>query len=100
MPKKSSRNNNFLNTYKKKTSSKIYSLLVELVNEEKDNFAEDVVKIDYLLEYSSTCIKQNDFDEAKDALSKIKIRIDKLDSEEINTEHLKYLYEGLIKKLK
>lgn len=100
MPKKNSRNNNFLNTYKKKTSPKIYSLLVELVNEDKDNFAEEVVKIDYLIEYSSTCIKQKDFEEAKDTLDKVQMRIDRLEQEGVNIEYLKYLYEGLIKKLK
>ena len=37
MSKMSSRNNDFLNSYKNKTSEKIYSLLLKLINEDTSN---------------------------------------------------------------
>ncbi|MCM1990975.1 hypothetical protein [Oceanirhabdus seepicola] len=100
MPKITSRNNDFLKSYKNKTSQKTYNLLVELMNEDRRDLAEMVTKIDYLLEYTSNCIKQKDFREARESLSKAKDRIDKLRSEGGDTEHLDYLYEGIKKKCK
>lgn len=98
MAKKSARNNDFLNNAKVKASPKIYSLLVNLVNDGREDLAETVLRIDYLLEYASTCIKQKDFDESKEALNKAKIRIEMLEKEGAETEYLKYLYEGIVKK--
>lgn len=100
MSKISSRNNDFLNIYRDKTSSKIYSILLKLVNEHRENLAKIVVKVDYLLEYSSTCIKQKDFSEAKETLSKVKTRIDELKQHDVDTSHLEYLYEGIKGKCK
>jgi hypothetical protein len=100
MAKKSTRNNDFLNSSKSKTSPKIYSLLVKLVNDEREDLAKLVLKVDYLLEYVSTCIKQRDFDEAKEGLDKAKNRIDMLKEDGVDVEHLDYLYEGIAKKSK
>ena len=64
----------------------------------KEDLAQVVIKIDYLLEYASSCIKQKDFEEAKEGLTKAKSRIDMLKKEEVNTEYLEYLYAGIAKK--
>jgi hypothetical protein len=98
--KKSARNSEILSSSKTKTSPQIYNLLLELVNEDKEELAESVLKIDYLLEYTSTCIKQKDYEEAKDTLSSARIRIDNLKKEEVNVDYLDYLYEGILKKVK
>lgn len=100
MAKKSARNNDLLFNSKTKTSPKIYSLLVDLVNEDREDLAKIVLKVDYLLEYASVAIKQRDFDEAKEALEKANDRINKLIQEGVNTVHLEYLYEGIEKKVK
>lgn len=98
MAKKSSRNNDLLYNSKEKASPQIYSLLLQLVNEDREDLAQVVVKIDYLLEYASSCIKQKDLEEAKEALEKAKSRIDMLKDQEVNTEYLEYLYAGIAKK--
>lgn len=100
MPKKTTRNSDILRSAKDKTSSKIYSLLVGLVNDDREDLAEIVLKVDYLLQYTSTCIKHNDFEEANDSLEAAKIRINKLKKEGVNTEYLEYLYKGIFNKVK
>lgn len=100
MAKKTTRNNDFLYTYKDRTSEKIYPLLVKLVNDNREDLAKIVVKIDYLLEYSSTCIKEKDFDEARETLDKVKVRIDALKVDYVDTEYIEHLYEGILKKCK
>jgi len=100
MKKINSRTNDLLYNTKEKTCPQIYSLLINLVNEDKEDLAQVVVAVDYLLEYSSSCIKQNDFDEAKESLIKAKIRIDMLKKQEVNTSYLEYLYIGVLKKAK
>lgn len=100
MAKKTTRNNELLRSSKSKTSPKIYSLLVDLVNDDREDLAEIVLKVDYLLQYTSSCIKQRDFNEGKDALEKGKERIELLKKEGVDTEYLDYLYEGISNKLK
>ena len=100
MGRKTSKNNDLLNSVRKDTSPKIYSLLVDLVNDNREDLAEMVLKIDYLLEYSSTCIRQKDFKEAKESLKRVSDRISLLDKENVDTEHIKYLYDGINKKCK
>lgn len=95
MAKKTSRNTDILRDSKRTTSPKIYSLLVELVNEDRDDLAEDVLKIDYLLTYTSKCIKDKDLKEGRDTIKMVKARIDKLVENQVNVEYLKYLYDGL-----
>ena len=100
MTKKSSRNNDLLYNSKANTSPQIYSLLIHLVNQDKEDLAQVVIKVDYLLKYSSSCIKQKDFEEANEGLNMAKVRIDMLKNEEVNTEYLEYLYAGIVKKAK
>ena len=98
MSRKTSKNNDLLSSVRKDTSPKIYSLLVDLVNEDREDLADLVLKIDYLLEYSSTCIRQKDFDEARESLSKVENRIKMLEMQKVDTEYIKYLYDGIKKK--
>ena len=100
MSRKTSKNNDLLSSVRKDTSPKIYSLLVDLVNEDREDLAQLVLKIDYLLEYSSACIRQKDFEEAKEALGKVENRMKMLDMEKVDTEYIKYLYDGIKKKCK
>lgn len=100
MAKKNARNNKLLYNAKDKASPKIYSLIVKLVNEEREELAEEVLKVDYLLEYASNCIKQKDFTEAEEGLTKAKARINSLKKLDVDTEHLEYLLQGIEKKSK
>lgn len=99
MAKKTSRNTDILKETKSTTSPKIYSLLVELVNEDREDLAEDVLKIDYLLTYANNCIKDKDLKEAKDTLIMAKNRIDKLIENNVKVEYLVYLYDRVNLKL-
>ena len=100
MSRKTSKNNDLLSSVRKDTSPKIYSLLVDLVNKDREDLADLVLKIDYLLEYSSTCIRQKDFEEARESLSKVENRIKMLEMQKVDTEYIKYLYDGIKKKCK
>ncbi|MGN0145516.1 MAG: hypothetical protein ACI398_11060 [Clostridium sp.] len=100
MARKSSRNTDILKDTKNTTSPKIYSLLVELVNSDREDLAEDVLKADYLLEYTSNCIKDKDYKEAKHTIKMAKERIDKVKNSDFNVDYLMYLYEGIHSKIK
>ncbi|MDY6226997.1 MAG: hypothetical protein SPH93_04885 [Clostridium sp.] len=100
MSRKTSKNNDLLSSVRKDTSPKIYSLLVDLVNDEREDLAELVLKIDYLLEYSSACIRQKNFEEAKETLSKVENRLKMLEKDNVDTEYIRYLYDGIKKKCK
>lgn len=102
MARKNARNSDVLKGAKERTSTKVYDLLLRLVNAEREDLAELALKIDYLFEYTSTCIKQRDKKEAKKTLEKARERMDKIKSEEkdIDIKCLEYLYEGLLKKTK
>ena len=99
MAKKNSRNTDILKETKNTTSPKIYSLLVKLVNEDREDLAEDVLKIDYLLAYTNTCIKDKDFKQAKETIEMAKHRIDKLIDNGFDVEYLIYIYDGIKSKL-
>ena len=99
MAKKTTRNNDLLRDTKKTTSPKIYALLVEAVNRDREDLAEDILKVDYLLNYTSTCIKDRDKKQALSTIEMVKNRIDKLEQEDVNTEYLVYLYEGIKAKI-
>ena len=99
MAKKTSRNTDILQKTKNTTTSKIYSLLVKLVNEDKEDLAKDVLKIDYLLTYTNTCIKDKDFKQAKDTMKMIQSRLDKLVDSDVDVEYLMYIYDGIKMKL-
>ncbi|MGG7144239.1 hypothetical protein ACQPVP_12350 [Clostridium nigeriense] len=100
MSRKTSKNNDLLSSVRKDTSPKIYSLLVDLVNDNREDLADLVLKIDYLLEYSSSCIRQKDFEEARESLSKAENRIKMLEMQKVDTEYIRYLYDGINNKCK
>ena len=100
MARKSSRNTDILKDTKNTTSPKVYSLLVELVNDGREDLAEEILKADYLLEYTSKCIKDKDYREAKDTIKMAKDRIDKVKDSGFNVEYLIYLYDGIKSKIK
>ena len=100
MGKITSKNNNLLRDAKQKTSPKIYSLLLDLVNDGREDLAEMVLKIDYLIEYENKSIKAKDFEEAKEAIQKAEERTKMLKRAKADVEHLTYLIEGVNKKLK
>ena len=99
MAKKTSRNTNILKETKNTTTSKVYSLLVKLVNEDREDLAKDVLKIDCLLTYANTCIKDKDFKQARYTMEMIESRIAKLVDNEVNVEYLMYVHDGIKSKL-
>ena len=50
MAKITSKNNSLLRDSRNKVSPKVYNLLLDLVNDDKEELAEIVLKIDYLIE--------------------------------------------------
>lgn len=100
MAKKTSKNNDLLYTARENTSPKVYDIILDLVNKDKENIAKDVMKVDYLLEYTSTCIKQKDFREARDTIDRVSERIKILKENGANTEYLEYLRDGIKNKIK
>lgn len=100
MPKKSAKNNDLLRTAKVKATPQIYAMVLDLVNEDREDLAELVLKIDYLFDYANTCIRDKDYNEAKECLEKAKVRMDKLKGEKASIEYLEYLYEGIEIRLK
>ena len=100
MAKVTSKSNDFLFNVKKTTSAKIYSVLLELVNKDREDLAKLVKKVDYLMEYTSTCIKQKDFKEARETIKNVEERLKSLEEENVDTEYLRYLYDGIKKKIK
>ncbi|MEG1414983.1 MAG: hypothetical protein RSA01_02695 [Clostridium sp.] len=102
MGRKNARTSKVLKEAKSKTSPKVYDLLLRLANVDREDLAELVLKIDYLLEYSSTCIKQRDYKEARATLDKVRGRMDKIINEEsqVDISCLEHLYEGISQKCK
>ncbi|MCQ2969863.1 MAG: hypothetical protein MJ191_07150 [Clostridium sp.] len=100
MAKYNSKNNDLLRDSKRNTTPKIYSLLCDLVNDEREDLAELVLKIDYLISYASNAAKGKDFKEAKETVYKANERIKMLKAENVDVSHLEYLLEGVEKKIK
>ncbi|GAA0115169.1 hypothetical protein [Clostridium senegalense] len=100
MPKKTSKNNDLLNSVRNTTSPKVYDLLLKLVNNGDEDLANMVLKIDYLIEYASNCVKARDYVDGREALDGAKGRIEKLKEKGVNTTYLEYLFEGINKKCK
>lgn len=100
MSRKTAVNNDILYGAKEKTSPKIYELLLKLVNDDREDLAKIVLRIDYLLQYASNSIKQKDFDEAREGLNGAKVRIDMLKKENVDVQYIEYIYDGVYKKLK
>lgn len=100
MAKKNSRNTDILKDSKNITSPKIYSILVELVNSDREDLAEDVLKIDYLLDYTNRCIKEKDIKEAKETIKIAEERMNKLRKTSFDIEYLEYIYDKIKSKIK
>lgn len=100
MGKITSKNNDLLRDSKQKTSPKIYSILLELVNNNREDLAEMVLKIDYLIEYANKSIKAKDIEGAKEAIQKAEERLKMLKRSDVDIEHLIYLIDGVNKKIK
>lgn len=100
MKKKTSKNNDFLSTVREDLSPKVYEEVLNLVNEGREDLASEITKIDYLLEYTSKCIKIKDFSEAKMSIESAKLRIDKIKSAGFSAEYIEHLYDGIKKKIK
>ncbi|PRR81238.1 hypothetical protein [Clostridium vincentii] len=100
MAKINSKNNNFLFSAKDVTSHIIYPLLVELVNSDREDLAKLVKQVDYLLVYTSTCIKQKDFKSAKESIKGAEEKLSILKEEKVDTSYLDHIYEGIKKKIK
>ena len=100
MAKYNSTNNDLLRDSKRNTTPKVYRLLCDLVNDEREDLAELVLKVEYLISYASNAAKGKDFQEAKETVSKAKERIKMLKRENADVSHLEYLLEGVEKKIK
>lgn len=100
MRTKTAKNNEFLYKNREGTTPKVYALLVELINEDREDLAKLVVKVDYLVEYAINARRQKDFKESKEALDGAAKRIEMLKKENIDISYLEYIYEGAIKKCK
>lgn len=100
MRTKTAKNNDFLYKNREGATPKVYALLVELVNEDREDLAKIVVKIDYLVEYAINAMRQKDFKEAKEALDGVEPRMEILKKENVDTSYLDYIYEGAIKRCK
>ena len=98
--KKTSKNNDFLNDVRSDLSPKVYEVVLDLVNEDREDLAKDVIKIDYLLDYTSRCWKAKDKRGAKESIERAKIRIDNILKEGFSIDYIVYLYEGIRKKVK
>lgn len=97
MAKITSRNSDFLKTHRNSTSPKVYSLLIDLVNDDREDLANEVIKIDYLVDYFNTCIKKRDKREGKEILDRINARLLKLKKENIDISHFESLCKNILK---
>ena len=100
MGKITSKNNDLLRDAKQKTSPKIYSLLLDLVNDGREELAEMVLKIDYLIEYANSAVKGKDWSEALETVDRAEQRLKMLKKENVDISHLEYLIEGVKKKIR
>lgn len=98
MAKITSRNNNLLRDSRNKVSPKVYDLLIELVNEDREDLAEMTLKIDYLIEYANSAIKGKDFAEALETVQRAEERLKMIKRANFDVSHLEYLIEGIKKK--
>ena len=100
MAKITSRNNNLLRDSRNKVSPKVYDLLIELVNEDREDLAEMALKVDYLIEYANSAIKGKDSSEALEAIKRAEERLKMIKRANFYVIHLEYLIEGVKKKIR
>ena len=94
------RNNNLLRDSRNKVSPKVYDLLIDLVNENREDLAEMALKIDYLIEYANSAIKGKDFSEALETVQRAEERLKMIKRSNFDVSHLEYLIEGVKKKIR
>lgn len=97
MAKITSKHNDLLRDSRNKVTPKVYTLLMDLVNSDREDLAEMTLKIDYLIEYANSAIKAKDFSEAKDSMQRAEERIKMIKRENFDVSHLEYLIEGVKK---
>ena len=95
-----SKHNDLLRDSRNKVTPKVYTLLMDLVNSDREDLAEMTLKIDYLIEYANSAIKAKDFSEAKDSMQRAEERIKMIKRENFDVSHLEYLIEGVKKKIR
>ena len=100
MAKITSKHNDLLRDSRNKVTPKVYTLLMDLVNSDREDLAEMTLKIDYLIEYANSAIKAKDFSEAKDSMQRAEERIKMIKRENFDVSHLEYLIEGVKKKIR
>ena len=100
MAKITSKHNDLLRDSRNKVTPKVYTLLMDLVNSDREDLAEMTLKIDYLIEYANSAIKARDFSEAKDSMQRAEERIKMIKRENFDVSHLEYLIEGVKKKIR
>ena len=75
MAKITSKNNSLLRDSRNKVSPKVYNLLMELVNDDREELAEVVLKIDYLIEYANSAVKAKDYNTALETVKRAEERV-------------------------
>lgn len=100
MAKITSKNNTLLRDSRNKVSPKVYNLLMDLINDDKEELAEIVLKIDYLIEYANSSVKAKDYSEALETIQRAEERIKLIKREDYDVSHLEYLIEGVKLKIK
>lgn len=100
MAKITSKNNDLLRDSRNKVSPKVYDLLIDLVNEDREDLAEMVLKIDYLIEYANSAIKAKDSSEALETIQRAEARLKMVKRANFDVSHLEYLIEGIKKKIR
>ena len=100
MKRKSCKNNDLLHKAREVTTPKVYSLVTKLVNEDREDMAEMVLKVDYLLTYVNSAIKSKDIKVAKESLNIIRKRLDRLSENQVDISHLEGLYNNMLKSIK
>lgn len=100
MAKITSKKNSLLRDSRNKVSPKIYSLLMDLINDDREDLAEMTLKIDYLIEYANSSVKAKDFSEALDTIQRAEERVKMIKHDKYDVSHLEYLIEGIKKKIR
>lgn len=100
MAKQTSKNNDFLNTYRDITSPKVYNTLVALMNEGKEKEAKELTRLDYLITYFNSLAKQRNKSEIKDVYASINERMNSLKKKNIDISSLEEIYNKIIKENK
>lgn len=100
MAKITSKQNDLLRDSRTKVSPKVYTLLMELVNDDKEQLAEVVLKIDYLISYANTAIKAKDFKDALETIQRAEERVKLIKREKYDVSHLENMINDIKNKIR